>query len=101
MSQMPDNKPAELVRDLCECLTMLDSSSEFISFFEDLCTPAELKSMADRWKVAQKLEQGESYRSIHEKTGVSTTTITRVARSMTYGSDGYKLLLQKKRNRKA
>ena len=47
----------------------------------DLCTPAEIRTMAERWHVARLLDgTGLSYREIHDATGVSTTTIVRVAR---------------------
>ena len=46
--------------------------------------------MADRWRVAQLLAEGMPYREIHENTGVSTATVTRVARALTYGEDGYR-----------
>ena len=50
-------------------------------FLVDLCTPAELRALAERWHVAQILDTGEqSYREINALTGVSTTTIGRVAR---------------------
>ena len=63
-----------------------------MGFFTDLCTPAELEAMADRWQVVPLLHQGIPYRTIHEKTGVSVTTITRVARCLTLGSGGYNLI---------
>ncbi len=47
----------------------------------DLCTPAEIRTLAERWHVARLLDATDlSYREIHEATGVSTTTIVRVAR---------------------
>ncbi len=47
----------------------------------DLCTPAEIRTLAERWHVARLLDGTDlSYRDIHEATGVSTTTIVRVAR---------------------
>ncbi len=83
--------------ELFAALSQLKGPSEFQAFFEDLCTPAELRSMADRWRVTQLLEQGMSYRLINEKSGVSTATITRVARSLTYGSGGYRTLLKRQK----
>jgi len=51
------------------------------ALLSDLCTPAELRSLAERWQVARLLDTTEkSYREIHDDTGVSTTTIVRVAR---------------------
>lgn len=47
----------------------------------DLCTPAEVRTLAERWHVARLLgETALTYRDIHDATGVSTTTIVRVAR---------------------
>lgn len=47
----------------------------------DLCTPAEIRALAERWQVARLLDRTDlSYRDIHDRTGVSTTTIVRVAR---------------------
>jgi TrpR-related protein YerC/YecD len=66
------------------------------SFFADLCTPAELEALSGRWKVARLLDKGISYREISEKTGISTATVTRVARCLTYGRDGgYRRMLDR------
>ena len=47
----------------------------------DLCTPAEIRTLAERWHVARLLDGTDlSYRDIQEATGVSTTTVVRVAR---------------------
>lgn len=47
----------------------------------DLCTPSEIRALAERWHVAQLLDASDmSYRDIHEATGVSTTTIVRIGR---------------------
>ena len=58
----------------------------------DLCTPAELEAMADRLHVLPLIAKGDSYRKIHEKTGVSITTIGRVARQRHIGHGGYAAL---------
>lgn len=79
--------------DLFSALATLRNAAECQSFFEDLCTPAEIRSMADRFRVAKLLKAGLPYRLISEKTGVSTATITRVARAMTYGTKGYSTVL--------
>ena len=47
--------------------------------------------MADRWAVVECLQQGLPYREIHRLTGVSVTTIGRVARYLATGSGGYAL----------
>ncbi|MFI4918916.1 MAG: YerC/YecD family TrpR-related protein [Legionellales bacterium] len=75
--------------DLMQAISSLKNAAEANDFFTDLCTPAELESMADRWQVVPFLRQGIPYRTIHEKTGVSVTTITRVARCLSFGTGGY------------
>ena len=80
---------------LCEALLTLQTVDECQRFLEDLCTPAELEALLDRWSVVGHLEAGVPYRQIHDLTGVSVTTIGRVARFLTHGSGGYQLALQR------
>ncbi|MBT8444992.1 MAG: helix-turn-helix domain-containing protein, partial [Gammaproteobacteria bacterium] len=61
----------------------------------DLCTPAELQAMKDRWAVVEALQEGLTYRAIHDRTGVSVTTIGRVARCLTDGAGGYRIALER------
>jgi len=69
------------MQTLEKTLAKLDSEKAVAAFLTDLCTPAERRALTERWAVAQLLDQGElSYRDIHAKSGVSTTTIGRVAR---------------------
>jgi uncharacterized protein YerC len=51
--------------------------------------------MADRWAVVELLERGLPYREIHRQTGVSVTTIGRVARYLTSGSGGYRAVTER------
>src|SRR6202162_1240472 len=76
-------------RALCTAILALRSLEECRSFFRDLCTPAELQAMADRWAVVDQLERNLPYREIHRITGVSVTTIGRVARFLALGNGGY------------
>lgn len=78
-------------RALYRALLTLADEEEFRCFFHDLCTPAELEAMVDRWSVVGFLKQGLPYREIHDRTGVSVTTVGRVARCLTDGNGGYKL----------
>ena len=78
-------------------LAALRSGDEARALLADLCTPAEVHSLAERWQVAQLLDAGKlTYREIHEATGVSTTTIVRVARFLRQeGNSGYRTLLDR------
>jgi TrpR-related protein YerC/YecD len=66
-------------------------------FLEDLCTPAELAALAERWRVCRLLwSEKYSYREIYTLTGVSTATVTRVARCLWDPSGGgYRTILEK------
>lgn len=82
---------------LYQAFTTLDTADEVRQFLVDLCTPSELEAMVDRWWVACLLKAGGSYRDISETTGVSVTTIGRVARFMTMGEGGYRLALRREK----
>ena len=82
-------------RALFEAISQLASPQECQRFLEDLCTPAELKAFADRWQAACLIAKGLPYREISQQTGTSTATITRVARSLSYGDGGYRLMLER------
>jgi len=74
---------------LFEAVVGLQSTADCRNFFKDLCTPAELQALVDRWQVVGLLQQDLPYRRIHELTGVSVTTIGRVARFLSDGFGGY------------
>ncbi|QDP20583.1 TrpR like protein, YerC/YecD [Sphingomonas xanthus] len=86
-----------LADDLAEALASLKDSGEARALLADLCTPAEIHALAERWHVARLLDEGKmTYREIHEATGVSTTTIVRVARFLRQEEHGgYRLLLDR------
>lgn len=74
---------------LVEALHALKTTAQLRAMLLDLCTPAELEALADRWQVVPLLLQGLSYRDIHDRTGVSVTTVGRVARCLAQGDGGY------------
>jgi TrpR-related protein YerC/YecD len=86
-------------RALYAAILTLRSVEECREFFRDLCTPAELQAMADRWAVVEMLQRGLPYREIHRHTGVSVTTIGRVARYLNAGNGGYHRATQRLKSR--
>lgn len=82
-----------------EAILSIGDYDECRNFFEDLCTIKELQSMIQRYHVARMLSVGKLYSEIVEETGASTATISRVNRSLTYGNDGYKVILERCRNK--
>lgn len=80
---------------LFEAILTLETKEECYQFFEDVCTINELLALAQRYEVAKMLHEKYTYVDITEKTGASTATISRVNRSLNYGSDGYELVFNK------
>lgn len=80
---------------LFEAILALKDLDECYCFFEDLCTVAEIKSLAQRLEVAKMLRENKTYGEIAAHTGASTATISRVKKCLNYGADGYKLILDR------
>ena len=93
MKQRPEPLPAydaqTAIDALAQALLALKGAGEVRAFLEDLCTPAELEAMGDRWRVVPMLLAGVPYREIHDRSLVSVTTIGRVARTLERGAGGY------------
>ena len=84
-----DDTAADALGELAAAFARLRDPAQVRAFLEDLCTPAELEAMTDRWRVVPLIEQGVPYREIHDRTAVSVTTIGRVARTLDRGAGGY------------
>ena len=85
----------EDLRHLSEAILALQTPDEVERFLRDLCTLSELEAMAHRWEVARLLRQGLPYLEISQRTGASTTTVTRVAHWLRHGEGGYRLALDR------
>ena len=85
------------MQDFLKTVLKLKTQKEAQDFFRDVATLAELQALAERWEVARLLDKGWSYRKISEKTGVSTTPVTRIAYWMDNGRGGYERMLKKVR----
>ena len=83
------------VDDLCDAILSLQTRDECYRFFEDVCTVNELTSLSQRFAVAKMLTEKKTYLEIAQVTGASTATISRVNRALTYGSDGYTMVLDR------
>ena len=84
-----------LTDNLFDIILKLETREECYEFFEDLCTINELLSLSQRFEVAKMLREKKTYLNIAEKTGASTATISRVNRSLNYGSDGYEKVFER------
>ena len=97
LTPSPTRDGPALARDLAQALLTPRSAEEMERLLTDLCTPAEIRTLAERWHVARLLDGSNlSYRDIHDATGVSTTTIVRVARFLRgEPHQGYRAALDK------
>lgn len=82
-------------QELYKAMFSLQDEDAIRRFLEDIMTPKELKDLSDRLCVAQLLFDGKTYGTITEETGMSSTTIARINRTLHYGDGGYKEVLEK------
>ena len=82
--------------NLYSAFALLKNAEEARCFIQDLCTPAEIQALADRWRVVDDIKNGKPYRQINVETRVSVTTIGRVARCLMLGKGGYNLIYDRK-----
>ena len=85
---------------LYKAILQLKDEQECYDFFQDLCTVSELRSMEQRFEVASLLDDGMIYNKILESTGASSATISRVNRSLNYGTGAYTRLFDRIKGRK-
>ena len=80
---------------LYEAILKLQTLDECVHFVEDLCTRSEMMAMEQRFQVASYLYNGMIYNDILSETGASSATISRVNRSLQYGSGGYAVVFER------
>ena len=83
------------MKEMFLAINSLNTISECKKFMRDICTISELKAMSERFQVARKVMNKDSYRKISKDTGASTATVTRVAYWLHHGMGGYKLILDR------
>ena len=89
------NKRSNPDHELYQAILELQTVEECYNFFVDLCTVSEMKAMEQRYEVAKLLNQGMIYNDILEQTGASSDTISRVNRSLNYGTDTYRQIFKR------
>lgn len=86
------------IESLFTAIQALESSDEARRFFRDLLTEKELAEFANRWQAAQMLDRQISYTKIQQATGLSSTTVARIAKWLTAGMGGYRLIIDRLAN---
>lgn len=90
-----DKLRGEQLDQMFDAMLSIKTREEFYRFFDDLATMNEIQSLAQRLQVAKMLDQGDTYSQIEQETKASTATISRVRRCLDYGSNGYKIALDR------
>ena len=82
-------------KQLIEAVLALKNADEAKRFLRDLLTPLEIAEFSKRLEAARLLSRDVQYEAISEATGLSSTTIARIAKWL-YGSlGGYRLVLSR------
>jgi len=84
-----DKLRGEQLDQLFDAILSLKTREECYRFFDDVATMNEIHALSQRLQVAKMLRDGNTYNEIEQETKASTATISRVRRSLDYGSDGY------------
>jgi len=100
MSEYSSKLESKDMNFLFEGILSLQTKEECYRFFEDICTINEIKAFEQRFQVATMLADKRTYMDIAGTTGASTATISRINRALNYGSDGYKLILERLKSKK-
>ena len=87
------------IDELFDAILSLEDQEDCYRFFEDVCTINELHAIAQRLQVAKLLSEKKTYSEIEDLTKASTATISRINKCLVYGSDGYKRVLERMKDR--
>ena len=86
-------------KELYKAIQSLKTDEECKNFLRDLLTEAEMKETIQRWKIVRMLDQKVPYEEITRTTGMSSTTIARISKWLQKGMGGYRLILDRVKNK--
>ena len=95
MKKSNTNNWNQHLKQLCQGLLTIKTDKEMQKFLIDLCTKTELQAMSERLQAAKLIKKGTPYREISKQTGLSTTTVTRIANWIKGGEQGYNLVIDR------
>lgn len=85
--------------ELLDVFLALENKDEMKAFFRDLMSERDLREFAMRWEVAKMLDAGVTYEQIQEKTGAAMDTISKISRWLKEGCGGYKMMIERMKDR--
>ncbi len=80
---------------LIQAILALKTNDEAERFLRDLMTEKEIKELAKRLRAAEMLREKVPYLVIEEETGLSSTTIARVAKWLKGEGGGYRTIINR------
>lgn len=89
------NASGDATEKLCSAILSLRDREECLRFLQDLLTPQEISTLAQRLQVAQMLYEGYTYDGIRSQVSTSSCTITRISTELQYGTGGYRMVLER------
>jgi TrpR-related protein YerC/YecD len=88
------------LKNLSEALLTIPDTSTMLAFLRDILTLDELAEISNRWEAVRLLKVGKTYRDIAKTTGLSTTTVSRIAHWLRAGEGGYEEVYQLTKKKK-
>ena len=75
-------------------LASIDDADQMGKLLQDFLTPQELEDLVLRWEIIKLLNTGMPQREIAQKLGVAIGTVSRGARELKYGHNGFAQVLK-------
>lgn len=89
------SSPSSAHKDLYKLFSAIETPEEARLLLEDILTPQELESVAERWQEIQLLAKGVTQREVAKKLNISISKVTRGSRMLQYGNGGFLHFLKK------
>jgi TrpR-related protein YerC/YecD len=86
--------------EIIDVFLSIENKDEAKAFFRDIFSERDLREIVMRWEVAKRLDAGETYEQIQEKTGAAMETISKISRWLKEGCGGYKLMIDRMKKNK-
>lgn len=82
------------INQLYDLFIKVKSREDCKALLDDLCTFKEIEQMAQRAYAAKLFLEGKTYSEIIAETDISSTTLSRISRSISHGSGGYEKFIE-------
>ena len=80
--------------EISELLASITDPEQMGTLLQDFLTPQELEDLVLRWEIIKLLDAGLPQREIAKELGVAIGTVSRGARELKYGHNGFAQLLE-------